>query len=192
MAERQQGYGFTAEVSEKIAGKYDSNQEREAVAWIRSLVPDSGLDQSEYGAEALAEKLNDGTILCKLANALESRAVPKMNTSKMAFKKMENINFFLEFSYRFGCNKTDMFQTVDLYEATNMAQVVNGLHALGRKANAKGKSGIGPKESNKNERNFSEEQIRQGRDAQIGLQAGTNKFANQSGQNFGKTRAIID
>ena len=40
---------------------------------------------------------------------------------------------------------------------------------------------IGPKMSSKNERNFSEEQIRQHRDAVIGLQAGTNIGATQVG-----------
>ena len=40
---------------------------------------------------------------------------------------------------------------------------------------------IGPKMASKNERNFSEEQIRQHRDAVIGLQAGTNIGATQVG-----------
>ena len=38
---------------------------------------------------------------------------------------------------------------------------------------------LGPKFSTKNERNFSEEQIRKGRDGVIGLQSGTNKGASQ-------------
>ena len=109
----------------------------------------------------------------------------------MAFKQMENINNFLEFCYSIGVSKTDLFQTVDLYEATNMPQVINGLASVGRKASSLGKAGIGPKESAKNERHFTEEQLRAG-DGHIGLQAGTNKFATQAGQNFGKTRAILD
>jgi len=191
MAERQEGYGFTAEVAGKIAGKYNVDQEREAVAWIKSLVPDSGLDKTEYGSEGLSDKLKDGVTLCKLANALKAGSVRKINESKMAFKQMENINNFLEFCYSIGVSKTDLFQTVDLYEGTNMPQVINGLTAVGRKANSLGKAGIGPKESAENKRQFTEEQLRAG-DGVIGLQAGTNKFATQAGQNFGKTRAIID
>ena len=38
---------------------------------------------------------------------------------------------------------------------------------------------LGPKMATKNERNFTEEQIRQGRDAVIGLQSGSNKGASQ-------------
>ena len=48
---------------------------------------------------------------------------------------------------------------------------------------------IGPKMAEKNERNFTDEQIKAGRDSQIGLQAGSNKGASQSGHGgMGNTR----
>ena len=109
----------------------------------------------------------------------------------MAFKQMENIGNFLGAIEEFGVSKADSFQTVDLYEAQNMPAVINGLSALARKAQSKGKVGFGPKESQANKREFSEEQLRAG-DGMIGLQMGSNKGATQAGQNFGKTRAIID
>ena len=40
MADRQQGYGFTAEVSEKIAGKYDSNQGNSNAVFIKLFFRD--------------------------------------------------------------------------------------------------------------------------------------------------------
>lgn len=42
----------------------------------------------------------------------------------------------------------------------------------------------------KNERGFTEEHVKAGREGHIGLQAGTNKLASQSGQNFGLGRQI--
>jgi len=36
---------------------------------------------------------------------------------------MENIGNFLDSCERYGCNKQDLFQTVDLYEAENLPQV---------------------------------------------------------------------
>ena len=51
----------------------------------------------------------------------------------MAFKMMENIGMFLQAVEEYGVAKTDLFQTVDLYEKTNMGQVVDTIHALGRK-----------------------------------------------------------
>ena len=49
--------------------------------------------------------------------------MPKINTGKMAFKLMENISNFLGAATRYGVAKTDLFQTVDLYEAENIPQV---------------------------------------------------------------------
>ena len=59
----------------------------------------------------------------RLINKLQPGSVPKINTGKMAFKLMENISKFLEASTRYGVAKTDLFQTVDLYEAENIPQV---------------------------------------------------------------------
>lgn len=50
-----------------------------------------------------------------------------------------------------------------------------------------GQKSIGPKESEKNVRNFSDEQLKAGQNV-ISLQYGSNKGANQSGINFGNTR----
>ena len=143
------------------------------------------------GAEMLHEKLKDGIILCKLINALQPGIIPKINESKQPFKQMENINNFLSACETYGCKRGDLFQTVSLYEAVNMPEVLNGIFALGRKAGQKGAIGIGPKESQANKREFTDEQLRAG-EGVIGLQMGSNKGASQAGQNFGKTRAIID
>lgn len=77
--------------------------------------------------------------------------------------------------------------------ASLFTQVVNGILALGRKAQTIGYDGpvLGPAESTENKREFTDEQLRAG-EGVIGLQAGSNKGASQAGQNFGKTRAIID
>ena len=82
---------------------------------------------------------------------------------------------------------------IDLPIYLSSKKVINGILALGRKAQAIGYDGpvLGPSESTENKREFSEEQLRAG-EGIIGLQAGSNKGASQAGQNFGKTRAIID
>ena len=68
-------------------------------------------------------------IICGAAG----KATFKPNTSKMAFKQMENTSNFLLGCESLGISKTDLFQTVALYEGTNIPQVVAGIHALGRK-----------------------------------------------------------
>jgi len=185
MAERPKGYGMTAELAAKKDAKYDPELEKEVVQWM-ALINGESLE-----GQPLDEALKDGVYLCNLINNLQPGSVKKVNASKMAFKQMENIGLFLQGCESYGVAKMDLFQTVDLYEAQNMPQVLNGIFALGRKAGMKGKPGIGPKESAENKREFTEEQTRAGQNV-IGLQMGTNKGASQAGQNFGKTRAIID
>lgn len=190
MANRQKGYGLSAEVKSRLNSKYSKELAKEALDWIQSLVPELDLECS-YEEDAVHAKLKDGQVLCKLINALAPGSVAKINTNSMAFKQMENIGNFLSATEKFGVAPNDSFQTVDLYERQNIPGVISTIHALGRKANSKGLPGIGPKESAKNVRTFTDEQLKAGKNV-IGLQMGSNKGASQAGQNFGKTRAIID
>ncbi|XP_011638128.2 myophilin [Pogonomyrmex barbatus] len=133
------------------------------------------------------ETLRDGTLLCKLVNDIKAGSVKKINNTSLAFKCMENINAFLEAAKSLGVPPQETFQTVDLWERQNLNSVVICLQSLGRKAGNYGKPSIGPKEADKNVRNFTEEQLRAGQGV-ISLQYGSNKGANQSGINFGNTR----
>ena len=110
---------------------------------------------------------------------------------------MENVQAFLAGAKAYGLPDEEVFQTPDLFEARNIPQVCEGveetnhlcvvqvvlcLYSLGRITQKhpeyQGPT-IGPKMAAKNERNFSDEQIRQGRDATIGLQSGSNSGASQ-------------
>lgn len=202
MSNRPRGYGMTAELAKRKAAKFDADLASEAFAWmldvLRSHVADKDL-LNEINKEVCSEKdvhspLKNGILLCHLVNVIKPGSVKKINTNNMAFKQMENIGNFLTACESIGCLKVDLFQTVDLYEATNIPQVVNGIFALGRKAQSiRGYDGprLGPEEATQNVREFTEDQLRAG-EGVIGLQAGSNKGASQAGQNFGKTRAIID
>ncbi|CAK8695726.1 myophilin-like [Clavelina lepadiformis] len=179
MADRPKGFGMTAELNKKKDGKYDQMLDVQVREWISS-VTGVELDMNEITQESFHQTFKSGVILCKLINAIEADSVKKVNDSKMAFKQMENIGKFLDASYAYGVQKTDMFQTVDLYEGQNIPQVITGLIALSRKYQSKGGHGIGPKESTANRREFSEETQREGRNI-IGLQMGSNKGASQAG-----------
>jgi hypothetical protein len=138
------------------------------------------------------EKLKNGFILCKFANWVTPGSVPAKNLNTpatMAFKQMEAINLFLKAIEKY-VKKIDQFQTVDLYEAGNMVQVITTIEALGR-ALVPEKRGYGVAESKGEKREFTEEQLKAGQNV-IGLQMGSNKGASQAGQNFGKSRMIVD
>jgi len=188
MASRPKGFGMTAELQRKKDGKYDPELDLQARQWMNAVLGEQALNE-EPDSNGLHEKLKDGTILCRVANSLGANI--KYNESKMAFKMMENIGKYLEFCDSIGVPKTDVFQTVDLYEAQNMPQVINGIHALGRKAHSLGKTphALGPKEATANRREFTEEQLREGQNV-IGLQMGSNKGASQSGDHFGRPRQV--
>ena len=111
----------------------------------------------------------------------------------------------------------DIFQTIDLSEKKDIAMVTSTIFALGsatyKHPEWRGPN-LGPKPSEKNQRNFSEEQLKAGETVIVmnafdyklfngviylqiyrfkfqGLQAGTNKGATQAGLNMGASRKIL-
>lgn len=196
MANRPKGYGMSAEVKRKIEAKYDTNDEMEVRYWIEAVLgieldPSAAQDEP-LGQKKMQEVLKSGIILCQLAQAVVGPSACKFKEKSMAFIQMENISNFLGACEKYGVAKTDLFQTVDLYEGQNMLAVLTGIQAFSRKAQAHGFDGptIGPKESTKNVRDFSAETMNAGQSV-IGLQMGTNKVASQSGLSMGKPRGIM-
>ena len=61
-------------------------------------------------------------VLSELINSLVTGVKPikKIGSSPMAFKQMEQISQFLTAAEKYGVIKTDMFQTVDLWEGTGL------------------------------------------------------------------------
>ena len=60
-----------------------------------------------------------GQILCRLINSLyppSDKPIKKIPETKMVFKQMEKISQFLQAAEAYGVIKTDLFQTVDLWE----------------------------------------------------------------------------
>merc|ERR1719259_662403 len=82
-----------------------------------------------------------------------------------AFLLMENVQSFLAAAKKYGVPDEEVFQTPDLFEGRNLPQVSLCLFSLGRATqNHPEYTGpsLGPKMATKNERNFTDEQIRQG------------------------------
>ncbi|XP_030767626.1 muscle-specific protein 20 [Sitophilus oryzae] len=135
--------------------------------------------------------LKDGVVLCNLANKLSPGSVKKIATKGTNFQLMENIQRFQAAIKAYGVPQEEIFQTADLFERRNIPQVVLSLYALGRltqKHPEYNGPSLGPKMADKNERTFTEEQLRAS-EGQLNLQMGYNKGASQSGHGgFGNTR----
>lgn len=189
--------GLGAEAHAKIVAKYDPNQASECLTWVQTILAnndppfnfDTDGDRQNFNAV-----LEDGYVLAHLINALEPESIPSGKLKarpKMQFKKMELIDLFLAKIKPYGVPDHERFATIDLTESQDLNQVVICLQALARKARTKGHVGFGPKESEANIRNFTEDQLKAGKST-ISLQYGSNAGASQAGMNFGKTRMILD
>ncbi|TPX37054.1 hypothetical protein SmJEL517_g00866 [Synchytrium microbalum] len=179
-------FGLDRELADKAAAKFDPEREREAVKWIQDVT----------GAQfttSFQETLKDGTLLCQLIQKLApSESNLKYKKSPMPFVQMEQINTFLKAAGRLGVPDQELFMTIDLYEGKNLPQVIDSLYSLSRHASSKGFSGpqLGPKLHTSHSVEFTPEQMNAGKNI-IGLQAGFNGGANQSGISFGATRQLV-
>merc|ERR1712029_779172 len=162
------------------------DQEKEVLQWVETVMGEP-LPSGDFG-----EILKNGVVLCKLMNKLQPGSVKKFKEKGPAFMLMENVQAFINAAKSYGVPDEEMFLTPDLFEGRNLSQVALCLFSLARATQKhpeyKGPS-LGPKFATKNERNFTDEQIRKGRDGVIGLQSGTNKGASQAGHGgMGNTR----
>lgn len=170
----------------QINSKYSEELAAECLEWVKEITGEPINTNGDM--DNFFEVLKDGVILCKLVNAIKPGLVKKINESKMAFKCMENITGFVDVCIKFfNVPNQETFQSVDLWERQNLNAVVICLQSLGRKVGQYGKPTIGPKEADKNVRQFTEDQLRAG-ETIISLQYGSNKGASQSGLVMGNTR----
>ncbi|PWS23285.1 hypothetical protein DKP78_13835, partial [Enterococcus faecium] len=177
--------------------KYDNELEARLVEWIINQCG-SGVGKPEGGKMGFQVWLKDGSVLSELMNSLCSdKPIKKIQRSEMAFKQMEQISQFLNAAERYGVTKTDMFQTVDLWEGKDLASVQRTLMAIGSIAVTKddgmfkGNPDWFFKKAQENRRDFSDDQMRGGKHV-IGLQMGSNKGASQSGMTgYGRPRQIM-
>ncbi|KAM9497939.1 transgelin-3-like [Salvelinus alpinus] len=199
MANRGPSYGLSREVQEKIDQKYTLDLEARLVDWI-ILQVGGDIERPESGRLNFQSWLKDGTILCRLINSLYpsgQEPIKKIPETKMVFKQMEKISQFLQSAEAYGVTTGDLFQTVDLWEGKDMAAVQGTLSALGSMALTKddgqyrGEPDWFHRKAQGNRREFSEEQLRQGRSL-IGMQMGGNTGASQSGmRGYGMPRQIM-
>lgn len=86
---------------------------------LRVFVPEDGA----YFPSLLLTWFPSPQILSQLVNSLfvGDKPVKKIQHSAMAFKQMEQISQFLKAAEAYGVSKTDMFQTVDLWEGQRTA-----------------------------------------------------------------------
>ncbi|KAF2368581.1 Calponin domain [Trinorchestia longiramus] len=172
-----------------MLSKRDPEEERVALEWLYAVAGET----PPAGDVPYDLQLRDGQLLCRAINKLMPGAVKNINSSSSHFKMMENINKFTAACRKYGVPDHDLFQTVDLYEMKDIVSVTGTIYALGRTTYKHPEwpgPWLGPRPSESQTRQWSEEQLRAG-EGVIGLQAGSNKGATQAGSNYGATRKVL-
>lgn len=116
------------DLSELRASKYDGATTSEVRTWISTVI-----GEELPSNEDLMDVLKDGLILCKVANAIKPGCASSKK-SAMPFVQMENIASFLKAASHLGVPQHELFETVDMYELRDPAQVLVCLKALSRHA----------------------------------------------------------
>ena len=119
-------YGMDKELAAKAAAKYDAGLEAQARQWIEMVTGE------RMGACELQLELKSGEMLCKLLNKISPGIIPKIQTSKMAFKQMENVDAYIKGCRALGVPDGGLFMIVDLFEGKDMNVVLQNIHSLGR------------------------------------------------------------
>ncbi|KAL3656347.1 hypothetical protein V7S43_018838 [Phytophthora oleae] len=181
------GYGLDAELARKAAERYDYDMENEARAWLETI------SELQIGDD-FGEGLRDGVILCTVANKIHPSVVKRVETkSKMPFKLMENVSAFLKACRVMGVNEFDLFETVDLFELKDLGNVVRCIFALGRAVQRNYPDFQGPtlgvKESSKNQRSFTSDQLAGGKN--IPAQQTLGSFRTMKRQNTSHTNRVM-
>jgi hypothetical protein len=200
---------LAAEAQKKIESNYDVEDAVKCLYWIQQItgcdeIP-SSRDAIDGSHDAFQAVLGDGIVICKLIDKLYPGKIswtdktfqPAKIEAMRVMRERERIATFSKLVQEYGVPDTATFPTESLHEkgALNLAQVCTCIRTLGIEAQSKpgfsGPDGYWPRKSERNVREFTEDQKNAGA-AVISLQYGTNKGATQAGMNMGKGRSIND
>mmetsp|Transcript_43616 Transcript_43616/g.69885 ORF Transcript_43616/g.69885 Transcript_43616/m.69885 type:complete len:188 (-) Transcript_43616:129-692(-) len=159
MAKANQQYNQDVGGYQSISKKKDVEPERlaEVSAYLGQILG----EQYDSGVDLLKVDLKDGTVLCRYLNAIYPNTCKGFKPSKIAFVARSNIQIYIEGCKKLGVNKLNLFETRDLFDMQRPWTVLDNIYAVSavsRKLNFQGPF-IGVKLAEKNQRNFSKEQL---------------------------------
>lgn len=105
-----------------ILQKRNKDVEAEVLQWIFGCLGEP-VPKGDF-----EDILRDGVVLCNLMNKLTPGSVKKIQTKGTNFQLMENIQRFQAAAKKYGLPEEEIFQTADLFERRNIAQVGRDNH----------------------------------------------------------------
>ncbi|KAI9312374.1 kinase-like domain-containing protein [Dichotomocladium elegans] len=88
--------------------------------------------------ENLHDELKDGVLLCNLVNKLRPGTIKHVGQRDLSFVKMDNITRFLQGARQLGLNDSQLFETIDLFEAKDMQAVIRTILVIARRYHKSG------------------------------------------------------
>jgi len=111
-------------IQKRLETKYDPAREQKARAWLEALLGE------KFEEENFQEALKSGVRLCSALNKVYPQSVPKIATTGPVFVQRENIGNYVKACGRLGFNKSNLFETTDLYDGKNLTKVVENVYEL--------------------------------------------------------------
>ncbi|GMT05627.1 hypothetical protein PENTCL1PPCAC_27801, partial [Pristionchus entomophagus] len=131
MSARPRPGGLAGAILDKQASKFNEEEATLLLEWIKDIIKE---EVSTSGVRSdFQETLKDGSVLCKLINALKPGSVKKIMKPISNFNCMENINQFCTAARSLGVPDEETFQSVDLFEGRDIFSVTVTLRSLGKK-----------------------------------------------------------
>jgi len=112
------------QIQKRIETKFDKPREQKAKQWLEEVLGE------KFEEETLQEALKFGVRLCNALNKVYPQSVPKVATSGPVFVQRENIGNYVKACARLGFNKSNLFETTDLYDGKNLTKVVENVYEL--------------------------------------------------------------
>ncbi|ORZ20725.1 kinase-like domain-containing protein [Absidia repens] len=111
-----------------VFDKYKQNQynhdEKMVIDFVHAAL-DVDLTQGQ-----LHHDLKDGVVLCGLVNNLRPGTIKTVGQKDLSFIKMDNITRFLQGARQLGLEDSNLFETIDLFEAKDMPRVIHTILTL--------------------------------------------------------------
>jgi len=107
-------------------------KQTEVQEWIQNVL------HEQFPSQDFASSLDDGILLCRLIQAIKPGFIKKINTSKLKYKMIENVGFFVAACKEMGVKANVLPDPIDLCERRNMMKFVNCIHSLAEIAASQG------------------------------------------------------
>jgi len=118
--------GMKDHIQKRLETKVDLPRERKARAWLEAVLGQT------FQEETFQDALKNGVRLCEALNRVYPQSVAKINDKpgQAAFKSIENIGNYVKACARLGFNKSNLFETNDLWDGLNLPKVIENVFEL--------------------------------------------------------------